>query len=144
MPMHYLEYLYGPDDVDHRFYENIIDTYRDIARVKNKTPHFEEIEEWVFKGIIKKIVRDSDLENGTNHRYQMDYYYRKEIIDNSIREFIQAYSENIKRDIRKCLMHAGLAFISSDFETERGTEEVVRNSAQVHIIDIYDRFGNRI
>lgn len=128
-----MDYLYGPRDVDSSLYEIVTRVYEDISLEKGSVPHIEEVEEWLFRGVINQISATNGRAHSSDRRYENDSNYRHEVDDLTVRAFVEEYSGTISKDIKKCLDHANVTYIGY-IETERGVVEGYVNSPQVSML----------
>lgn len=140
-PVRFIEQVYCPTDVDQEFYDRVVEIYKEICKIKNSTPLISEVEEVIFRQIMKKIKNHTDEKYKYDQKYLMDAYYREEVVEETIWEFADLYKDKIVLDIKKSLRHAKVSYVDYDFESDRGNERVVRNTAQVKVFITYDKNG---
>lgn len=133
--IYFLDYIYGPRNIDHNFYETVTRAYEDICIAKGTTPHIEEVEEWIFRGVINNITITNKVTHCRDNRYDNDEEYRRDIDDIAVRGFVNEYSGVVSEDIKICLDHANVSYIGYE-DTLYGSEECIFNSAQVNLLDI--------
>lgn len=149
----YIDTVYGPDDIDSKFYDEVLEVYQELMVHSNMeiainyligeqtVLSYDKIEETIFKRIVHWIHRDVCRSMEHDARFNMDYHFKIEVLDSTVNEFVENHSTRISKDIKTCLKHAQLCYVDSEFITEAGNVEIIRNSPQVKLFDDYDIYG---
>lgn len=124
---------YGPQGVSTEFYSEVLSFYEVWVNAENMTPSIDAIEDHMFNRAMDELglsLDDKSLGMSRDAWIEM----RQQNVD--------AYGKDVRRDIKKCLRHAGLCFFDFEFYTVEGNSPVIRNGPQRKLFKIYDIYGN--
>ena len=127
---HFLDYLYGPMDIDPKLYEKVTEAYESLCVANDTTPKYEEVEAWIFRRAVAAVMERDEAYNGPSY-YTQDELRQRE--NELVSDYIEAYGDSICFEIKKSLDHAGVSYLISDEDDDGNPIEVITNSAQVYL-----------